>query len=184
MRTDFVTKALPAANVIATGTGLLPFLLAQPIINPTISTNTLQPAILSVPGTGRLEQRKFQILASGFANCAADCTLTINIYGGISAVAANNTLLASSGAVALTLAGVGKPWWVILDLIFDSVAGNLCGTRTAQVGQTPVAAAAIPNQLTALNAATEPVFQLTAFAQFSVANVASYCTLADFGLSV
>jgi hypothetical protein len=324
MREQFVQRAAPALNIVGDVTTAQPFTLASPTLNPAINPATLQPAFLQVPGTGRFEQRKFRVTASGFANIAADSNFTAQIVAGtnptlgavgstatgaigatftatgtgtslavtvvtglisigdtiagtgvpggttilaqisgatggagtyttsgattsaadvvtsfgtvlkLSAVAtgtvavgqavtgtgvpagasivsqisgaaggaglyrisvaatayaastaisiASNIILASTGPIALTLAGVGAPWWLTLDLIFDSIAGKLCGTQSAQVGTTSLAAAAIANQVANLLAANEPVFNMMCFVTFSAANAASYATLADFGI--
>jgi hypothetical protein len=184
MREQFVQRAAPALNIVGNVTTAQPFTLASPNVNPAVNPALLQPALLQVPGTGRFEQRKFRVIASGFANLGADASVTIQIVAGTNPTigGAGNVILASTGAIALTLAGVGAPWAITLDMIFDSIAGKLCGTQSAQVGTTSVASAAIANQLTALNSANEPVFNMMCFATFSAANAASYATLSDFGI--
>jgi hypothetical protein len=185
MRSDFVTKAPPASNVLGGNTNTQPFLLLTPQTSPSPipATNIIaQPCFLAVPGTKRWEQRKFGVRAAGFVTVGADSQVAFSIYGGIDPNPNNNILLATTGGIAVTQASGGVPWYVELDGIFDSIAGRLCGLQRGMIGMSPVAAAPIANQLTNLNSNTEPVFQMSMFVTFGVANAASYATLQDFGI--
>jgi hypothetical protein len=178
-RSDILTKAPPAAVLTASAAAaLLPFLLLSP--NVGSGAAAVQPTLLAIPGSFRSDQRQFVVRPTGFIYAAADTNVTLNLYAGSDPVAANNTLIASTGALAVTAASGGVPFWLEAKGIFDSIAGNLYGQQSAQVGANIVANAALSNVLAGLNGKTEPVFYMSLFAQFSVANAGTYINLKQF----
>ena len=163
---------------------------AQPFISTVQPTNPnpnpvsvpLIPTFVAIPGSKRWEQRKIGVRSSGVIVLAVNTTVTLALYAGISLTVGNNTLLASTGAIALTSAAVATSFFLEFDGIFDSISGNLGGIQRAQVGNVPVAAAALANVLPGLNSINEPVFQVSLWATFSVANAGSYAAVQDFGM--
>lgn len=156
MSSSAIQKAPPAAQVLAAVT------TAQ--IFPNLSIPTLA-AILNISGSGRLEQKKFTVRASGFAtSAAATTTVQAVLYASKVPFSAANTLLPGTwSAIATSTARVVNtitaPWWIEADLSFDSIGGHLQGNFNAEINNLFDAKAAIANPLTGLNGTSYPVVQ-------------------------
>lgn len=167
---------------------------AGAIVNAAITTsqifpdqmNSAVPAIIPIPGTGRLEQKRFRVLASGYATTiAATTNFLVTLYNGISLVPANNAVV---GALAATVINTTTaPWWIEAVLIFDSVSGKLNGTFSGMVNNAILAAAVI-SPMTGLNGSsgpsgTEPVTNLCVGVTFGVnASASNVARLGSFEL--
>jgi hypothetical protein len=169
----------------------LPSRAAAPV-NASITTpqifpdqvNSSVPVFIAVPGSGRLEQKRFRLIATGCATTlAATTTFAVSIYSGNSLVPANNTLIAALAATVINT--TTAPWWIELGLVFDSVSGKLQGSSSGMINNAIIAAAAI-TPLTGLNgttapAGTEPVFNLCVGVTFGVnANAGNVARLGEF----
>jgi hypothetical protein len=124
---------LPAKQTVTVNTETV-------INNPALSA---QPLLVSIPASALLEQNIFEIHASGYIKCNASSTLTLKLYSGSSATVGSDTLLKSSGAVSAFQATV--PFYIIAQLVYDSVSGKLGGTVKFMVNNTLVAEAALAN---------------------------------------
>lgn len=176
MSTAAIQRARPAASVSAA--------VATAQIFPDLGTPTLA-AVLLCPGSSRLEQKRFEVRASGIVTVAGAFTATLSLYGALVApaaplVAANWTLLGASGATAVATTTAG--WEIQAELSFDSVSGKLQGIVESCVNNITVARAAIANQVTAINGVTEPVMVFAIGVTFSAANAGNIGKMADFCL--
>ena len=161
--------------------------------------NPAVPVYINVPGTGRLEGKKFVVRASGSVTAGVAGNVTATLLMGKTLPSAapftvgNWTILGASAATALTL-GTGN-WQIEAELQFESVGGTLEGTFTSLIKNTLGAAAAITNTLTGLNGtsqaviqggssvgAAEPVFVIAVALTFATANAGNTATLDDFTL--
>jgi hypothetical protein len=115
---------LPAKQTVTVNTETV-------INNPALSA---QPLLVSIPASALLEQNIFEIHASGYIKCNASSTLTLKLYSGSSATVGSDTLLKSSGAVSAFQATV--PFYIIAQLVYDSVSGKLGGTVKFMVNNT------------------------------------------------
>ena len=189
MSSSAITKAQPAAQVkanVATGQ------LFANAANPSV------PAIINVPGSGRLEQKKFVVRASGTATTGATSTVAPTLYMAKSVPATpftpgNWTILGA--ATGVSFATTTGAWWIEALLEFESVGGTMQGSFSSLILNTLGAAAAIPNLLTGLNGTsqtvtqgstvvpqTEPVFVIACGLTFGTANVGNIGTMGDFSL--
>lgn len=131
-------------NVPAALAGPLPAL--QSVVS-TAETLILNPENLAVslscqvePNTS-IEQTRFNVVASGYIKTTASGTVTLNVYEGATIVSGN--LLKSSGAI--TQNSATSAFWLIGDLIYDSVSGVLAGTVGFYINRTLVATATLAN---------------------------------------
>jgi len=165
MSTDAITQARRAAPVNASVITVQIFPDQQ---NPAI------PVFIAVPGSGRLEQMRFKVRASGSATTVgATTTFAPSLVPG----AVITGPAAPLGILAATVVNTATTtWWIEAQLIFDSISGKLTGQFTGMINNTIIAAAAI-TPILGLNgsnapAGTEPVFQVSCGATFGV-NAAS-----------
>jgi hypothetical protein len=158
----FEYQARPAAPVSAA------VITVQIFPDQYVSAN---PVVIPVPGSGRLEQKRFKIRASGIATTAgATTTFGVTLYAGQSLTAASNTALGSLTGVVINTTTAA--WFLEGILIFDSVSGHLNGTLSGLINNTIAAAAAI-TPLSGLNGSsgplgTEPVVNLCVGCTFGV----------------
>lgn len=163
----FEYQARPAAPVNAAVTTV------QMFPDQYVSAN---PVVIPVPGSGRLEQKRFKIRASGTATTAgATTTFGVTLYAGQSLTPGSNTVLGSLAGVVINT--TTATWFLEAILIFDSISGKLTGTTSGLINNTIGAAAAI-TPLLGLNGAagplgTEPVVNLCVGCTFGVAASAS-----------
>ncbi len=143
--------------------------------------NAALAAALNVPGTRRLEGRKFSVRASGVVTTSgAAVTVQPFLAAGTSVTAANDTVLAAPAPV--TVAGTSCPWTIEAQLLFDSTSGKLNGQFTSLINNSVGAPAAIATVLTGLSGNNEPVFSLVAGVTFSTASAGNIATLTEFVL--
>jgi hypothetical protein len=153
---------------------------------------------LNVLGSGRLEQTKFAVRASGSVTTGASLTVLPVLYmalviPGTPFTAANWTVLASG--TARTVATTTCPWMIEAYIEFESVGGTMQGTFGATVNNLTDAQAALPNLLTGLNGtpnsvtqgstlvvAAEPVFVVACGITFGTANAGNKAVLGSFTL--
>lgn len=148
------------------------------IANPQLPS---QPLTLPVPPYTTIEATPFDINASGYAiGTTGGETLTLKLYSGTSDTVGSNTLLGTSGAVAVGAATV--PWMMVASVMFDSVSGKLIGEIGFNIGNTRVAPIALSNVITGINneptsgQTGEPIlnFVLTATSSVTGMTVALY----------
>lgn len=157
---SIIAQARTAANVNAASNAAQVFPDQQ---NPT------SPVFIQIPGSGRFEQKRFKVRASGFATSAgATTTFQPTLYAGSSLTAGSNTILGAATATVINT--TSAPWWIELQAIFDSISGKLQGTFSAMINNSMIAAAALANVVTGLSAQTEPVLTICCGITFSVAN--------------
>jgi hypothetical protein len=163
------------------------------------SPTSLQPSSTSVlevdiPVNSALEQKRFQLLASGEITTGASSTVTLKAYASVGATVFPSTppsggLLGSSGAV--TQNSAKSPFWISADLIFDSISGTLTGTIGFLVNNTLVATAAISNVLTGINnnpasnpiGTPNPVLRFALTVQFSAGNATNQINIPEGGFA-
>lgn len=186
-----ILTSRPAAKVLAA------LLTAQ--IFPDLAIPT-QACVLNVPGTGRLEQRKFSVRASGFATTAAATTTFLASFFIAKLLPATSLVPASWAAVmcagtARVINTATVPWWLEATIEFDSVGGKMGGIFNQMANNLFDASAAITGTLTGLNGTgmpavqpgpvtvqpAEPVFVIGCAATFGVnASAANIANLAHF----
>ena len=164
---------LPSLMTIATTTETV-------ILNPALASST-QALVLSVPANGPLEQRPFEVQASGYVSTGASLTVTIKLYNGTSTTVGSDTLLGSSGAIT---AFSGKaPWYLKASLIYDSVSGTMNGTIKFVVHNVAVAETAISTIVTGINNVNIPVLNFVLSVIFGTANASNAINVQDFCVS-
>lgn len=185
MSSSTLTKAQPAAPVNANVT------TSQIFPNRQVPAG---PAVLAVLGSGRLEQKKFTVRASGTVTTGGAANVTVTLYAakaipGVPFTPGNWAVLAASTARAVATATSG--FLIEADLELESVGGSLQGRFFALVNNLMDAYAAITNPLTGLNGtgeavgaipAAEPVFYLAVGITFSAAAAGNTAALGEFVL--
>jgi hypothetical protein len=112
------------------------------------NNNPAAPLTITIPPSSQIEQTVFDLFASGYIKTTSTTNVTIKLYEGDTSTLADNTLLASSGAIAqngTTEAPVVAAWWAHAQLIFDSISGTLAGKVDFYVNKTVVAAVTLTN---------------------------------------
>jgi hypothetical protein len=147
--------------------------------------SVLLPVVLTAPGGGVLEQKKFLVRGSGYCTTAGAYTVVVGLYAGIVAptLAAPGTLIAVSTARAVGTTSC--PWWVEADLIFDSVSGKLQGVQSAMVNNLYDARVALAAVVAGINGAVgsgEPAIYFALGITFNTGNVANIGVCSDFVL--
>lgn len=143
-----------------------------------------RPVVLNLPGSGRTEQKKFQITATGKVTTASATTATITLYtalvepGTNPLTAASWTVLGATGAVAVGT--TTAPFLIEADLVMDSQSGKIQGWFTSLVNNVLGAAAAVTNVLTGATQAVEPVAVFAVGVTFAAAAAGNIGTLGDF----
>lgn len=138
-----VQGVLPAKQTISSTAETL-------LVNPLIPTLTL---VIGLPPQVGLEQRVFDLVASGYIKTATTTNITLNLYVGTAIVSGN--LLKSSGTVAQNSATA--PFFIRARLIYDSVSGLLCGAVEFYINKTIVAQATLTNFPTGISDTADPV---------------------------
>ena len=147
------------------------------ILNPASSTLPLQ---LQIPPSGPLEQRPFDVVASGYLNIGTSSTFTLKFYSGTSTTVGSDTLLSSSGAIT---GFAGKaPFYMRATLIYDSVSGKLQGSVKFMINNTLVAEAAVSNVVTGVNNNNLPVLNFLLSCTFGTAGT-QVVTLQSFDVN-
>lgn len=160
-------------------------LSASPTIVPVSggTSSVFLPLVVQIPPGSILEKQRWSGVASGYLTAAAALSATLKLYSGTSATPGNNSLLATSGAVAIAAAGSSPFIIKIADAIYDSVSGKLAGVASFIVNGTFVAAAALSTTVTGINNNNSPVLSLCLSATFSVANAANLLYVAEFEIA-
>ena len=176
-------KALGLPAVLLANTTVEQIVLSSvatplPVAGGTVPT--FLPLTLTIPSGSVLEQQEWSGSASGFTTIGAAMNLTAKLYSGTSATPGSNTLLATSGAVAI--AGASSfPFLISIEkAIYDSVSGKLNGVVEMLIGGTLVARALFSTVVTGINNANNPVLNLCVSFTFSVANVANKVNVQTF----
>lgn len=179
------SPATPTAINVQAGSGIVP--LPAALVTGTSTSEAMvpnpatptKPLLVQIPAGTELEQKQFQIKASGYITTGGTTNVTIKLYSGTSLTPGSNTLLGSSGAIAQNSASA--PWFLSGDLIFDSVSGKLTGTIQFFVNGTLVASVAVSNTITGISYNNNPVasfgLSFTCSAGFAAnkINVAEHC---------
>lgn len=167
--------ALPIALAV-TGTAETLVTAANPLAlasQPTsLQPSATAPLSVAIPANSPLASHKFQVLASGTIQAAAAENVTVKLYGtkgSLAATVGGNTLLGSSGAVAVAGAGV-LPFSAEFNGVYDGANGSLTGTVKFNVANTAVAEVEVSNAIAAINGSSDPVLSFGLSATFSVAN--------------
>jgi hypothetical protein len=151
----------------------------QVVLNPAIPGQAL---VLQIPSDSALEQKPFEISASGYIKTAASMTVTAKLYVGSSATVGSETdVLASSSTV--TQNSATAPFWIHAKLIYDSVSGKLTGVADFLINNTVVASAAVSNVVTGISNQNNPVLSFVISFTFSVAEATNLVNVADFGIN-
>ena len=144
-------------------------------------SNANLAALVAVPGSKRLEGRKFNCRATGVCTTSgAAVTVQPLLAVGSSPNIANDTIIAQPAAT--TVATTSCPWTIEASLTFDSTSGKLTGQFTSNVNNAVGAPAALATVITGLNGATDPVFNLIVGITFSTASTGNIATLTEFVL--
>lgn len=167
-----ITAAKPSALLVGNSTSAQIF---------TDAVNAAIAAILNVPGSKRLEQKRFNVRASGYLTSAGSATTALpTLYFGTSLTPGSNTILGAG--TATTVNTTSCPWWMEATLLFDSISGKLQGSFSSMVNNVIVANAAIANVPTGINGASEPVISLVCGMTFSAASAANFAGMSEFVL--
>lgn len=165
---------LPALQVVTATTETV-------ILNPALSSST-QALVLNIPPGSLLEQRPFDVVASGYVSTGTSSTVTIKLYSGTSTTVGSDKLLGTTGAIT-AFSGM-CPWYQKATLVYDSVSGKLGGTVKAVVNNVLVAEVAISNVITGINnagaSAQLPVMSFVLSITFGTANAANTINVQDF----
>lgn len=154
----------------------------QVVLNPSFAAALAVALSVAIPANSQLEQRPFEVVASGYIAAGAIATVTAKLYSGNSSTPGNNTLLGSSGAI--NYAAIGKaPYWVRARGIYDSVSGKLTGTIQFFINGTLVAEAAFTNTVAGVNGQNNPVASFSLSFQFSVANAGNLVNVQEFAIN-
>ena len=163
--------ALPATLTIAATTETF-------VPNPILPVNTTVaiPLMVIIPSGSILEKRMFELLASGTITTAASETITAKLYtvpsaiinAGTAGTLANDTLVASSGAITQNSATV--PFCIRLtSCVYDSTSGKLIGKSEFLIDDTVVAQTAFSSIITGVSNANDPVVGFLMTLTFSAA---------------
>lgn len=196
-----IQSAPPAGSVLAA--------LATAQIFPQLPPSNNAPpqpnaCVLNIPGSGRLEQKKFSVIASGNLVTVNNAyTVVFSLFGAIVAPVGANSLVPGDWTLLKAIAAVTPgvttyvPWWVEADLSFDSLGGELQGLISAQAGNLAYAApTALAATLSGINGTgfpitqagtvvppTEPAFALAIGVTFSTGSASNIANLASFTCS-
>ena len=172
MSTRQITAA-PAAGILNAPSS------AAQVFAQLLATNLA--AAIAVPGTKRLEGRKFNIRATGVCTTSgAAVTVQPFLAAGSSLTQAQNTVIAQTAAT--TVAQTSCPWTIEAALTFDSISGKLTGQFTSNVNNQVGALTALPTVITGLNGSNDPVFSVVCGLTFSTASAQNTATLTEFVL--
>lgn len=154
----------------------------QVVLNPSFPASSKVALVVEIPANSELEQRPFEISASGYIKAGAAGNVTAKLYSGNSATPGDNTSLGSSSTVAYAAAGT-SPFWIKARGIYDSVSGKLSGTTQFFINGSLVAEAASTNTVTGVNGQNNPVAQFCISFTFSVANAANLVNVQDLAIN-
>jgi hypothetical protein len=170
-------------NTVASPKPVLPAQLAGDTTSEQVLQNPSLPGValvVQVPSDSALEQRVFEVYASGYITTGASMTVTAKLYSGISTTPGNNTALGSSSTV--TQNSASAPFWIHAKLLYDSVSGKLTGTADFLINNTVVASVAVSNVVTGISDQSNPVLSLCISFSFSVAETTNLVNVQEFGI--
>jgi hypothetical protein len=152
-----VARAANSATQSALNTqaSIAPELPAQLSVVSATETVVPSPNNATVPLQATLnpntanEQNVLTLAASGYIKTLNTTNVTVKVYSGTSLTVGSDTLLGSSGAIAVNTATC--PWMLLAHLVYDSVSGKLQGSIKFWLNNTFVAEVAISNTLTGIS---------------------------------
>ena len=155
--------AIAVANQIplnqqAAQAAVLPALLTLTGTTETVvpnPNNTTVPLVVILPPDTANEQSALDLVATGYCKTTNATNITIKVYSGTSLTVGSDTLLGSSGALALNTATCS--WKAKLELLYDSVSGVLAGTIEFYFNKAIVAKVTLSNFVTGLSNTSNPV---------------------------
>lgn len=187
MSTAAIQRAQPASPVSAAINTSQIFPLKASGVSIGAPAPPASAAVLPCPGSSRLEQKRFEVRASGYCKTNGAYTVTPVLYaalvaptGAASLVPANWTAIATGTATAVSTTSAG--WILQAEMLFDSVSGKLQGMFEQNVNNSYVSRAALSAALTGVNGATEPVLTFAVGLTFNTADASNLGVLADFVL--
>lgn len=110
--------------------------------------NATVPFICPLSGNQGNEQTMIDLVASGIITTGQATNVTMKLYSGVSLTIGSDTLLGSSGAIAVNTTTAS--FRVHAELLYDSVSGKLTGTFEWLLNNTLVAKAALAAVVTGL----------------------------------
>jgi hypothetical protein len=172
-------------NTVTTGIPTLPATIIGNVTTeqPILSPGSPMPLTILIPPGTPLEQRTFEIQASGQLKTNAATNVTIKLYSGSSATLGSDVLVGSSGAVAQTGA---VPWFLRGSAVYDSVSGKMTGILKFVVNNAITAEAPFTAILTGIsnaNALGQAVASFLLTATFSVASPLNFLTVQEFAIN-
>lgn len=145
--------------------------------NPQNSTIAL---ILPLSANQGLEQIPFDLVVSGYITTTNNGNITLKVYSGTSLTPGSNTQVATSGAIAVNT--TSAPFFIRLQLIYDSVSGKLNGWFEGTLNNSLITKAAISNVITGIKDSTNPVlsFVLSGTSSAATALLPATITVKNF----
>jgi len=166
-------KSVPNANIIAR-CGTLPGAAQGASSTSELQFAGADSAQANVRvSPGYLANRQFVLKAGGHATGGTTTNLTVKLYLGKSATIGSNTLIFTSGAVAIN--SVSGNWELEAILIADVTSLKIQGVAYGALNNTAVAQAAIAAVTTTNPNTTEQAFTVTLQFSVSHANNAAIC---------
>jgi hypothetical protein len=117
--------------------------------------NAAVPLVIAIPPDTLNEQTELWLVASGYMKTTNSTNITIKLYSGTSLTVGSDTLLGSSGALALNSATCF--WKCKAEVHYDSVSGALVGTIEFYFNKAIVAKVTWSNFPTGVNNTSNPV---------------------------
>lgn len=154
----------------------------QVVLNPSFPAASAVALSVPIPSNSELEQRPFEIFASGYIKAGIAGNVTAKLYTGSSSTVGNNIALGTSGAIAYAGAA-SAPFWIRGRGVYDSVSGQLSGTAQFLINNTLVAEATFTTRVTGVNGKNNPVATFVISFTFSVANAANLVNVQDFAVN-
>lgn len=152
---------------------------AAEVVVPNPQNATL-PFICPLSGNQGNEQTMIDLVASGIVNTGQATNVTLKLYSGVSLTIGSDSLLGSSGAIAVNT--TTTPWRCHAELIYDSVSGKLHGDVEWLLNNTLVAKAAVSTVVTGLKDTNALVasFVLSAISSAATAPLPTTVTVRKF----
>lgn len=171
---QIIAQAPAAGKIVGPGTG---FQIFPTLVSPAIA------AILSVPGSGRLEGQQFIVRAGGrlFVHGTSP-TVNFGIYAGTSlTVGSDGTALTTLASAQSLTTNATYPWAIELLLEGDSTSG-IIQVMSSKIVCNGVSGSPTNTDLTSQSFAGEPALSLVCGVDFTVADSADYAVLDQFSL--
>lgn len=126
-----------------------PYLPGNDLGNQT--SETLMPngrgtsLVLPLPSNGSLANRRFRVVVSGRVQTSLNSTFTVNVYFGFSPTLSSNTLIFSTGAVAVNSSNTGFSFTI--DMFWSATGLTVNGVGEGQSNNNPVGRIAMANTI-------------------------------------